>query len=88
MDTACNARQSRVNLQLHDALIVSVYPEEAYYCMTALVDILEKSHNYYGELLSIPAEIKLGTAWGLGDIGGWKQLPERDEVEECIRAMH
>jgi uracil-DNA glycosylase family 4 len=80
-----HAWQSRVNLQLHDALIVSVYPEEAYYCMTALVDILEKPHMYYGERLSIPAEIKLGTAWGLGDIGEWKQLPERERVEECVQ---
>lgn len=77
---------SRVNLQLHDALILSVYPEEAYDVMHTLVWFMEVEHLYYGVHLSIPAEIKLGTAWGLGDIGEWKAMPTQEEVAACVKA--
>ena len=74
---------SKVNLQLHDALLLSVYPEEAYEVMRELVAMLETPHIYYGELLSIPAEIALSTAWSKGEYT-WKALPGREEVETAV----
>jgi DNA polymerase len=67
----------RVNGQLHDALLFSSPLEVAYEAMCALVTILEEPHEYYGEMLTIPAEMKVGMAWGEGI--AWKALPEREE---------
>ena len=83
-----NKLQSKINLQLHDALGVSVYPQELWPVMQKLIALCEEVHNYYGVQLSIPAEMKLGTAWGLSDIGEWKEMPSQDEVGWlCQRAM-
>ena len=76
--------QSKINAQLHDALLLSVYPKEVWPVMQKFVQLCEEVHNYYGVLLTIPVEIKLGTAWGLGDVGEWKELPEKDDVEACV----
>ena len=80
--------RSRVNLQLHDALIISVYPDEVYEVMRDVVWFCEQVHNYYGVTLIVPAEIKLGTAWSLGDVGEWKEMPSKEEVEACIQSQY
>lgn len=73
---------SQINLQLHDALILSCPPEESYDVMNALVTFCEEPHMYYGELLSVPAEIKLGLAWGTGK--EFKEKPTREEWDVCL----
>jgi len=78
-------KTSRVNLQLHDALLVSVVPAESWDVMTALVGFCELAHTYYGEVLSIPAEIKLGLAWGEGRT--WKEQPLQVDWEESVRTL-
>lgn len=77
--------RSRVNLQLHDALLVSVYPEEAWPIAQYFVQVLEEAHNYYGVNLRIPTEIKLGHAWGQGT--EWKQLPSQAEYEAAVEEL-
>ena len=81
----CTGRQSKVNLQLHDALIISVPPEESWEVMSFLVQVLEEPHCYYGEELTIPAEIKLGLAWGEGK--EFKEKPSREEWEGCLETL-
>ncbi len=77
--------RSKINLQLHDALLLSGYPEETWPVMQKFVQLCEEMHDYYGVQLVIPAEIKLGTAWGLADVGEWKEMPTREEVEACVK---
>lgn len=77
--------QSKVNLQLHDALILSVPSEESWEVMEALVSLLEEPHDYYGEELIIPAEIKLSLAWGEGR--EWKEKPEGEEWEAWVNQL-
>lgn len=77
--------ESKANLQLHDALILSCPPEESYDVMDALVTFCEKPHMYYGELLSIPAEIKLGLAWGTGK--EFKEKPSREEWNSALDTL-
>jgi len=53
--------------------------------MQACVGILEEPHAYYGQMLSIPVEIKLGLAWGEGKT--WKEMPTREEWEVCAHEL-
>ena len=71
-----------VNLQLHDALIFSAPLSEAYRVTKALVCILEEPHEYYGEVLTIPAEVKVGLSWGSGV--KFKEMPFESEFVERV----
>jgi uracil-DNA glycosylase family 4 len=79
---------SRINLQVHDALVISVRREEAYGIMAFTVKSLEEPNLYAlpGEqpgMLSIPVEIGLGTSWAKKNRIEWKRLPSEQEFLEA-----
>lgn len=75
-----NTRKSKINLQCHDALVLSVRMEEAYEVITYCVRSLEQVRKYYGVDLSIPCAVKIGLTWqGAHE---WKSLPGAAEFQE------
>jgi DNA polymerase len=55
-----NRLRSRINLQVHDALKVSVTPDEAFMVVMFLRSTLQRPRSYKGVPLTIPCEFKLG----------------------------
>lgn len=80
--------RSRINLQVHDALIISCPPDEIWAVAKYLRDELEKPHQVYSPVtrktyqLSIPCEFFVGTSWSKKDGKSWDRLPKRSELRE------
>lgn len=68
---------ARINIQGHDALVVSVVPTQAYDVALFLQERMEQTQYYWGNALSIPLEFSLGSTWDFEK--SWKRLPSRDE---------
>lgn len=70
------------NVQVHDSLLISVRPEDAYDLAVFIQQSLEKPLLLGGERLIIPVEFKLGLNWGasekLKEGVEFKRLPSRD----------
>lgn len=77
--------KSKLNMQVHDALLFSLRPEEAYDVLKYTVESLEQPRDYYGVELVIPCSIKIGQTWK-GD-HEWKKLPEREEFERKMEEV-
>jgi DNA polymerase-1 len=73
--------KSRINLQMHDELITSCPPNEAYDYAMFLVSQLEQPRYYYGNKLVVPATVTVARHWGDGEYE-YKQMPSRKEFEE------
>jgi len=71
------------NVQVHDSLLVSVRPEDAYDLAVFIRNQLERPLLLAGEQLIIPVEFKLGINWGasekLREGVEFKRLPSRKE---------
>jgi hypothetical protein len=77
--------QSHINCQIHDALLISVTPDEAYDVATFMADTLERSRHYNTIPLSIPVEFSLGRSWVKErEI---KQLPDRYTFNATVRDL-
>lgn len=77
-----NKMRSRLNLQIHDAVLISAVPDEVWDIMQFLKKTLERPRTINGQKLVIPVEFKLGRTWK-GDVE-FKRPPTVAEVEEAI----
>lgn len=88
---------SRINLQVHDALIVSCPWDEVWDVARYLDVMLSREREYWSPVkkkmirLGIPAEFFVGRSWDKGSGREWNRLPEREEMEgfakELVREM-
>lgn len=74
--------RSRINLHNHDALLLSVRPDEAYDIAAFARESLERPRVYDGIELTIPLTYKLGPTWKASV--EMLQLPARAEFEEAV----
>lgn len=71
----------RLNLQVHDELIASCPPDEAYDFALFVTKSLEQKRYYYGKPLVVPAEVTIAHSWSDGEFE-FKALPPRSKFEE------
>ena len=76
--------RSRINLQVHDELIVSCPPEEAYTVALFLVNMLEQPREYFGNQLIVPACVTVARSWKDSEYE-FKRLPTKKKFEEAVR---
>jgi uracil-DNA glycosylase family 4 len=84
--------RSRIRLQVHDALVVSCAPDEAWLIYDYLRLQLERTRVYRGVPLSIPADVKLGWNWAPFDAASnptgmreFKRPPSQEEFNAACR---
>lgn len=75
-EEATGAVGTRFHLQVHDELLFSVEPDVAWDFARWMVARLEQPRCYFGEEMTVPVTIALGTSWACER--EWKQLPARD----------
>lgn len=80
-----NRLRSRINLQVHDEVIVSAPFEEAYNLAKFGRDTLERPRFYFGERLLVPIGLTVGVSWADARYE-WKIFPTRNEFEEVVDA--
>ena len=81
-----NNKKSRLLLTVHDSLLISVFPPEAYELLQFIVPSLEAPLYYSGGPLVIPVEISLGKNWG-EKVYEWKKPPGREELETAMNKL-
>lgn len=73
----------RINTTVHDSLLSSVKPEDAYDVALCIGTHIERPRTYYGQELIVPVTYKLGMNWGFDEkrLEGheFKRLPSRKE---------
>lgn len=78
--------QSRINIQIHDEVILSCPPEEAYSIASFLVKSLERPRVLWGSELRVPCCVTVGMNWA-DDRYEFKALPKKEEFEKCVQAL-
>lgn len=76
--------KARINVTVHDSLLVSVEPEFAYDVAITLRGWLERPRVIAGQAFVVPVEFKLGSTWA-GDFE-FRRLPPRAEFLEKAMA--
>lgn len=85
-----NLLHARINIQRHDALIMSVPFEYVYDVVKFTLDSLQRPKEIMGNMLVIPSTIKVG----LNDAEGkeWKRLPDKSnflmELEAYLKEVN
>jgi uracil-DNA glycosylase family 4 len=82
-----NTLRSRINLQVHDELIVSCPPEEAFGVAAFTVAMLEQPRYYFGNKLVVPACVTVARHWK-DDKYEFKKLPSRSRFEEAVDVVY
>lgn len=77
-----NQLRSRINLQVHDEVIVSCPPYEAFEVANYTVSALEQKRELFGNILRVPACVTLGWNWHEGV--EFKRMPSREEFNETV----
>ena len=79
---------ARICVQVHDSLLISTPPEEAWTVWRFLKAHLEAPRAYEvgGPVLEMPAEVTLGRTWK-GD-HAFKQPPTEDEFRAALQQLH
>jgi len=75
--------RSRINLQMHDEVITSCPPGEAYTVALFLVRMLEQPRYYFGNELVVPACVTVARTWGDNEFE-FKRLPDKGKFEEVV----
>ncbi|MCH7759816.1 hypothetical protein IIA15_00220, partial [candidate division TA06 bacterium] len=75
----------KVNLQVHDSLVISTPPEFAYSIASYMRKSLERNLPCNGVDLTIPVEFKLGSSWKFEL--EYKRLPSKKEFTEAAHSM-
>lgn len=79
------------NVQVHDSLLCSIEPEEAYDLAVFIQQSLEKPLLLGGDRLIIPVEFKLGINWGASEKFKegveFKRLPQRSTFTDIAREL-
>ncbi|MDE2233253.1 MAG: hypothetical protein KGJ90_03950 [Patescibacteria group bacterium] len=80
--------KSRVNLQVHDEVCISVTPDndEAWDLMRLLAESLEREREYEGVKLSIPVSLTLETRYHAEE-HEFKQFPSYGEYKEVMAKL-
>lgn len=78
--------RSRINLQVHDSLVISTYADEAYDIASFLRESLERPRTYDGVELTIPIEYKLGLDWGHAI--ELKALPTASDFDAHVASLY
>ena len=71
----------RINVHMHDGLLVSVPPERAWEVANFVDSTLQRSRSYNDIDLIVPVEYTLGTSWGHMPIE-FKRLPQEQVFKE------
>lgn len=79
--------RSHINLQAHDAVIVSAVPQEVYEIASFLNTSLMRPRKYRGIELVITPEFVVSTDWGKAKKAEWKKLPSQDEMENAVAKL-
>lgn len=74
---------ARIVAHVHDALLLSVHPRDAYDVAAFIVAALDRPVDYPSGSMTIPVELKLGHAWGVGR--EYKRLPSREEFNDGLQ---
>lgn len=74
-----NHLMTRVHMNVHDEVVASSPPNEAYKFGVALVKSLETPRQIMGNWLSVPANLTIGTTWDSSNSIEFKVLPTEDE---------
>lgn len=77
--------QSRLLVQVHDELGISVHPDEIIDVMAFVRASLEQPRTYPAGDLVIPAEFALGRSWAVEV--EWKQFPDDDTIMAAVRSL-
>lgn len=77
--------RSRINLQCHDEVVVSVHPDEAWDVLVFIINSMEQERVVEGVPISIPAEPKLGTTWACEV--KYAELPTRTQFNRDVQAL-
>jgi DNA polymerase-1 len=75
---------ARINLQVHDELLISCWPADAYDIAAFLRAQLERPLFLAGTALVIPVTFKVGSTWAAEY--AWPRLPSRTEMTEAAYA--
>lgn len=76
---------TKINLHVHDALVVSCKPIDVWDVAAFLDRSLGRSRDIQGSTLRMYVEFKLGKTWKGGH--EWKRLPGRDEMTDVALAL-
>lgn len=77
---------SRIVLQVHDEVVVSCPPGEAYAVAVFLVTQLQRPRYYFGEQLVVPATVTVGKSWA-DERYEFKRLPGEGRFNEVVMAV-
>lgn len=83
-----NGMRSRINLQVHDALVISCPPREIWRVFKFLKASMEQPNKFYSPVtreyykLSIPTEAFVGKTWDKKSGREFDRLPARSELED------
>ena len=72
---------------MHDELVSSCPPEEAYDYAIFLVNQLEKPRYYLGNKLVVPATVTVARHWGDSEFE-FKRMPDRKQFEEVCHHVY
>ena len=78
-----NKLKTRINLQVHDEIICSCPPEEAYDVASFVVRSLEQPRYYLGNPLVVPAEVTVARNWKDSEFE-FKSMPDRRKFEKVV----
>jgi DNA polymerase I-like protein with 3'-5' exonuclease and polymerase domains len=77
----------KVNLQVHDSLVISCPPQLVWSLANILKHSLERPRSYNGVELVIPCEYAVGFNWNKVEMHEWKDLPSKSDMTEVAYAM-
>ena len=78
--------KTRLNLQVHDEIIASCPPDEAWSYALHMVWSLERPREIRGNVLRVPATVTVAESWKDKRFE-FKALPERDEFEMVVNEV-
>jgi len=78
-------KRARINADMHDGLLISSPPEEAYDISAFITEQLERPRFYFGKPLIIPVTITISRTWKGGT--EFSPLPDRTEFNNAITAL-
>jgi len=74
----------RMHVPVHDSLLVSCHPENAYVVALHIQSFIERPRVYLGNSLTVPVEFSLGWNWAMQY--EYKRLPPEREFTEAAQA--
>jgi DNA polymerase I-like protein with 3'-5' exonuclease and polymerase domains len=79
-------KKSRLLLTVHDSLLISLHPDEAWEVLSFIVPSLETPIPYPVGPLTIPVEISLGKNWGDKAVE-FKRPPTKEQLQSALETI-